>query len=1169
MEPLTALAAKAASPLAKPAMSLLFATTLGLRTARRAIADAEAAGNRVNLKRLRFVLRGGAVKRALRTGTEADRADAVLELSTVEIRRSDGKTDTDGEYLFVVVQRARARVGRPNDAVIAMADAVAHQQSGGGLAARPTPVVSPVMRARADELRHSYGALVDSILVAITAAGSRPDLLQDWAFNRPAWIGSEAEIIGWLAELALDAGSRRAARRFVDDALELGASPRAYWKVIQISTWSEAEQAQGVEYVSDVADHPLIRAIIQANSRESRRTSLAEWTPSTSTERSMKVTLDLELGFELEELDDVIARGTQAFREEGLPAAGVVAVKALLRRTYSGGFRLHSNDASDARELALAIRGALRSWGSDSTPPVPHAMNASMLLVDLDRAWSLSQVEPDGEATRAEAEAPRIFDMATILLAERGRIDEAIARLGKTASAATSTEVRAIEAEYLGEPERANMLWSESIKATSDWQQKAATTLRLAIRGVRDPFIEVLRTSGNDAAAADIALIADVANEVPGATGRARAASRENSVVAHALIGYFERVERTAELIPLLEEVAERWGDADLWLRAARAHGREGNLQLAVDRARRALTTGGDAWGDKAAAHIVIVEASFQAEDWSTADIEARALLSLRPDSESSQWAYVLSVFFAGREDEAYQRWCAFNPHPAPRTANETGAWLSFFRRHGAEVGTVDDVIAAIRRHPVNEDVRRVGILSLIQVPEEAVNDPYNLGELIEQFRTDFPDSTAFQLVSFDGEDAESILNALDALQNHDVDYTPLEDGLRNGTLPIGAVAQLVGRSYAEVLVTRDRSARFAGELAPVDTGQVGELLGSPISIDSSALLTLSDLPADVASELRATFSRVSATSGQLLDANAGREALRHSTGGHFFPTTASSPRRFESPDPDSEARHRDRVERLVAQFSFVDRAPHRSVSAETKDTLGSLDGPWVVAIDYAKANGLPLWSDDTAQRRIASMVGVRSIGTPELLASLREHPTALDVDVVEAELIHNFVVGIAFRSPVWRAALEFDGFRVGGLALAIRHGGATDLETKVALGIEAMGHSTADPSQLENWARVLWELVVESGGPDGPGDDNAAKLARDVIRNPWCDQSTFPFIVHGWKAAVPSRFERSFTHAIRSIYRPAAQQLGWEVAAQLVRRLCAGLDDADRTLAIGVVLER
>ena len=741
---------KVAGVMAKPAFGVVLAKSLGFRTAHRAVANAAKDDRRISLKSLRFALRGGATVDALRTGREDHREAAVRELSAVLLKRGDGTKEVNGAYLFVLLQRARAEVGTSNQAAIAMSDRQAHELhvAASTPPPRPRPIVSPVMAERAEQLRATSGEVIDRVLTALSSAGSRRDLLRDWASNRPTWLGDDAVLIGWLGQLAFEVGATAAARTFFTEALELGASPRAYWKVMVVSTWTPAEQSEALDFVSDEAEHPLVRAMTKANSPAQRRAASAQWTPTTAPERALKVAQDLEIAIELGQLDEAIEAGTRAFNEDQLASAGVVAVKALLRRTFVGGFRSHTNDANQARELALRIRDDLRTWGADTTGPVTHAIHASLMLADSERAWFLSQPDPEGEATAAEAAAPAIADLAIFMLTERGSIDEAVARLDADTSAATRARVRAIEAEYLGEVDRGNELLSEAIGATDDWQQKAAIALRLAIRGVRDPFLEELRAAGNAAVVDSMNLVADVANAVPGALARARAGARDDAMVAHALISYFERVDRPNDSIPILEESAGRWGDADLWLRAARAYGRRGEREQAIDRAKRALTTGGSAWGDRAAAHIVIIEASTSLDDWDTADIEARALLNLRPDLLSAQWAYVLVAFRAGREDDAFDRWREFRPPPPPRTINETAAWFAFFRRHGVAVGSVEDVVSVIHQHPEDEDVRRVGIVSLLQAPPDTVNTPFNLDELIEKFRADFPDSTAFTKVT-------------------------------------------------------------------------------------------------------------------------------------------------------------------------------------------------------------------------------------------------------------------------------------------------------------------------------------------------------------------------------------------------------------------------------------
>jgi tetratricopeptide (TPR) repeat protein len=684
-----------------------------------------------SFKQLRLTLHEPSVYAAARWRRAQDVSHAMSLLAQVELRAADGTTTSDSELLWRLVTAGFTEASNsPNQAAALVgAEVVSNLANAGADFDAKVSHLHPVYASRARQLRAEHGIAIDRIVGSIAMLSDRRDVLREWDRFPPTWLRSEASLLGFVGELCLDAGANDAADRFFQRCLELDGTPRGYWKARRVLA-GELPRDEALEYLADVEEFPLVRALIASNSLAERETALADWQPSTEIQTQLQWALRTVQLREAGLLDESIEYGKRGLDEHRYTGAGLEAAKSLVQRSTQPGFSFHARDLADALDLALAVRDERRRWAVSSGAAAALAMKVSQMLMDLDRSWSISQPAPEGEATIAESEYPEVRDAAIVLLADRGLVERAREMVNSETAAGIRLQVEALEAEAELETDRANALWSQALAATDDYDDKAGLAFRLATRGVVDPFVDTLRPE-NSEIADEIETIAALFRDEPGAEARARAASQDSPRVAHALIAKLGREGRNDELAPVAERAAATWGDADDWLRAGRAYQTVGDLDKAIECTQKAIQVGGARWGDLFSAYGLLTELHFRRDDYASAEVTALAAIAERPDSTMARWALVMAKALGGDQDGAYETWRGSPIELPPRTAMEGSVWLSFFRMHGDEAGTVEQLLELVRQFRDDEQIRRLAIGALTFAPIVRQPGQVDLGELI------------------------------------------------------------------------------------------------------------------------------------------------------------------------------------------------------------------------------------------------------------------------------------------------------------------------------------------------------------------------------------------------------------------------------------------------------
>lgn len=1143
------------------------------RVARRAREAAGEDGYTVSLKALRLITRRKVVKAAVKSQRSADVAETMRLLADVRAERDDG-TRLSPEQLFKLLRLGYLSAAEQVDRDLAIRDELnaGFQElilTGGSREAlwhANRKELSPPLATDADRLRRHHGDGIDRLVQELVHAPDRAETLRSWAKTRPTWLTDEGRVLGWLGEFSFEVDARDAALLWFDGAVREGAVPIAYWKVRRMLVDGSLSDQDKIDSLADVADHPLVAAVTRGQFDE-RLHLVQSWSTETMVQASLRASLITQFLVDLVRFDEAIEFGRAAFIDESFFGAGIHAVEAYLRRSgYQPG--AHAQDLTEAFALALRIRDARRGWGMSSGSPTAKAIRAAIMLSDPERAFALARPP---QATEAEAAHPDVRREAAIAMALLGDVQQANEFIDEQTPEWVRLQIESREAELLDEQDRANELLSQSIAATDDWNEKARLCFRLAMRGVVHPFVEQLRES-NTETVDELELTASLYARQPGAEEQARARILERPTLAFSLISYFEATGRRKDVIFVAEQAAQKWSDPELWLKAARSLLLEGESAQAIDRAAKALEVGGASWGSRADAYIVQIEAASTAGDWASALVSAQALVRSRPKSESARWALVRVQRSSGDLDQAWAAWKAGDPPPRPRDETEASVWFDFFRLHGSGMATLREFFEVVNEFAQFQQVRNLalGALSFAPLTEEV--GELNAYALLEKFEREYPgEKHAMWKVTVDLDEPDTILQQLEAAAGpRNEQLQVLDEHIRRGTFPIGLAARAAGKHVAEVLSIRHKSPRFAGSLQVDDQQQVVEkAVASGALVDVTALFTLALLSEDDGNLLAAKFTRLISTSEQMLDASATREAFRRDVEGVLHPSSGDQDAYFRLDDPIERDVQRQKSGRLVEWFRRTERRSAHPISSDIAKRLGLGDDVWLTALDLAARTGMPLWCDDAATRLVAKEAGAQSFGTPALVEYLRRTGVISgdDANDVDADLIHNWVVGVAYRDDVFERAGVLDQLTPQGLAAAILHGGSDHALDKVNFMLRAMSAVTATPDQVADWAAVAFKYLSDIAGTPEAGFDNHIKLIHSLLVQPWMTPSCLLFVVNAGRAEVASRWAEAFREGFRRMFTQVVQQTDRPTAGGFALALIADLGPAERQLALEAVL--
>lgn len=223
------------------------------------------------------------------------------------------------------------------------------------------------------------------------------------------------------------------------------------------------------------------------------------------------------------------------------------------------------------------------------------------------------------------------------------------------------------------------------------------------------------------------------------------------------------------------------------------------------------------------------------------------------------------------------------------------------------------------------------------------------------------------------------IIKVTELARRDDGPLIELTEMVRQARLPLGMLAYAAGRPYSSTLAIRPLGYFITAAALDVDDLADEEAASASFNrdvvVDASTLLVASEL--GEFDSFRGNFRSLLIPAASHADVRIGRADLdgqSSSSGSIRYDATTDSLAAIEMNVEDHLG--------ALARFSKITGA--LAATQTIADTqLDDLDiphsGPWIGPIALAKHRGIPLWSDDLAQRRLARTLGVEAFGTTTL----------------------------------------------------------------------------------------------------------------------------------------------------------------------------------------------
>jgi tetratricopeptide (TPR) repeat protein len=1036
--------------------------------------------------------------------------------------------------------------------------------------------LSPALQEEARQLRDHWPDVEAAVLNLPLGRSARTDILKQWAEHEPPWLaGAPARALPWLGQLASAYDADEASFLFYDRAVREGAYPRDLL-VVQAALHSETlAEGSAHSYLAAHVDlgSPLVHSLRSALDKDwsAALTHMDRWRAPDSSGLALQRLLRTRILLAQNLFDQALP----ALREADVgrfPQLGMELAQALLQRARSRSTRHRLADAQEALAVALRVRNARREWFGDSAAAVVLAMRAALFSQDRTTAWHLSQPAPEGEATGAEAEDPRVLEESALVAALTGHEHRARELVGVVTNPFTRAQVLAVLEEFHAadsESQRVAEAWQRAWEAATPGPDQLMAAMGLVESGQDLPDLSHLKEK----------LALALSGTADGDLSMLRANAHQNPTVAVKLAQRYQQLGDHEEAAATLQEAATHRRDAQLMTLAARGYQRARNYEKAKECAENALRIAGPGWAAQGAMYELLVETESAAGNWEQATDAAITLLYLDPYSLDARWALVKCYVSRAQPDEAWQTLTELGEAATPRRREEAILWVQLGARLSPDPHFVGRALELMQNWPQDEELLGRFLAALLwrtttaqPMAEEAAEA---LREASSDFLERFPDSRYFR--ALDASDPRALLEEIGRSlrrEYEDEDRRAIRERIAQGQFPVGALTLMNGRSYAEVCVrlTEGPSGLFASDPTSQawEADAIRAALTRRVVLDTSAAVSLALLEPAAAQRLLGSCRSIVTTDQIVGDAFHGLESLQ-SDATLVWDEVAERASIHVAPE-EQMSLLRGRLERAADLVRLLPRVAQPEVRALPPLPGDQAPQAWLTALDHAKEHSLVLWCDDRALRTVARSVGVPAFGTLALIdACQREQSVApQEALVLRAELLRHFYMDISFSSELYGFAAQADGWQARAVAAAIARPTAwTDALAVVRLVLIATAQIVdSAPDHAAAWLASAYAGLSQATLPSHRAA-NLQKLCIQALTQPWVSASSLPFLLTGLRngAAAVQGDDGPLTAALARYYSELVEQMGHPEAGTQFMNLFSRADAADKSAAARIVI--
>jgi tetratricopeptide (TPR) repeat protein len=1073
--------------------------------------------------------------------------------------------------LHTELTAVRADVNAAADRVVARIDA-------GSAFADAVMSLAPVYSEQATALRGIWPA-VEQAAVQLADPDTRQEVLEQWSAHEPEFLdNAPADAYAWLGSLATDADAHGAGIRFLEQAVAIGVHPRGFYiaKIAAILADSDAEKARAYLNTHDDV-HPLHVAVTHSLDQDlaGARDALTEWKPVEREQVAYRGVMLARVLAELGERNEAIAVALDTHSETASGTAALLAAQLLVERAARRQSVTRGADTRQAVDLALRVRDTRKKWGGDSAEAVEIAVGGILVEGDAERAWRLTQLPPDGDATPREANDGRVRRSAALIAAMTGRSARARELASSLGDAYDLAEVEALLAEDDGDGEGARQCWRSAWDHARHSGEKLYSAMAIARLGGALPDLTDLRSRYPEPVG-EIELVAQVLGAAdPMASLRANLYG--SRLFVSELAGRYHADGNDAQAAATYADGARHWSDPNLMLIAASTYRSAGMPSEAAQCAEEALDLGGSDWSGIRDAIGLIIEIEAARRHWNEAVGAARRLVAAAPGDVQAVWVLVRCQLHAGDLAAAWATLTSRGAPLKPTSREEILAWLQLNTRFAADAAFLDQALELMRDRIEDEELFGAFLIMAYLPQTRFEPTPSQLAELhrvTNEYVQRHPDSQTFYTVQM-GPDENPLEFVEEDLRARYEATRELYERVAAGALPLGILSSAVSKPYLEASLRR-AAGRVLAEESPrpaEDDASAVRAAAEPVVLDPTAAHTLALLDESMRTALMGQAHTLLATDVAYRDVVQARDVLMlRSTGTIGWDPTLDRPTATEISSEDAD-RLAELANRVVDIYQNVARRTYPELKhfgpGETQRFA------WLSSIDMAKERGQILWTDDRTLRRLARSMGIPAFGTLALIDRLavERKISAAEKDVAVATLLTNYYADLGFNITTFRLGATMDVWQARGIAAALaRPSSWADPAATINFTLSAIAQCAATaPDQVQGWAlaTAFGLLAIASDNPVGATKNLELFLARCAVE-PWFGPHTLPYVVSGIREA--RRQSETDTRdpleaVLRSLHRAAVQANGHPAAAAYVLGLTAQAVDADKAMAARIIL--
>lgn len=695
-----------------------------------------------------------------------------------------------------------------------------------------------------------------------------------------------------------------------------------------------------------------------------------------------------------------------------LAVARLQLAHALIARAAGGGSVVPAKDRLRAQDLAREVQQEMRQWSGPSEKALSVLLKAHMMIgafremvrlatpeslggVALDREASLGEVAVAGaEAAVAMGDRSRAAGFATTVNGTNAEVF--IRALTLDESVAVTDQARA---------------WRDALASATTFEQQRAALYHLAALGelnAADLTLGQASHAIDDIQAKILSARSDAAGgEVQHALMSLRTHAEQNSAAAEMLIEMLARADRIDEALAECDRAINRFGAGKITHDKLNILAQAGRLDEADGFATRLLAGPDLAPEQRIMLRKRLIQNRADRGDWCAAEDLCRGALAASPDVLDFAWGLIMAQANQGHLDRAWST-CR-QLHPLLTAPELIPLWLALHARFGFTEPDVITALDLIDRWSDSPEVCGQILVGFLEVGGHRLPDgqpilpelnPGTQSRFEAQLKNYALRNAGGPLTLIDLQDVDLVQVIRAQFIPHAGDLSHAADLVREGKLPIGALAAAASRPYAAMLIEQSCGMQYAISAdrnafqQEVETAK--QAINGEVVIEASTLAVVTLLnnrwPA-----LRSAFSTVRLPRSALVDIDQARKDFARVPGstysvGYDVQSDTLVLRQV------SLAEH----QYLYGRVTSLDKAARQLTVTDLAGATGAPDPhqAWSAAITLAAAHRLPLWSDDVAVRSIAANQDVSAFGTYALLTALTEAGLIADTRAEDTETL-------------------------------------------------------------------------------------------------------------------------------------------------------------------------